>query len=46
MKNRGITIDDIETAENILLNNNYYRLIGYALEFRTDQECFKKGTKF
>jgi len=46
LEERGIIIDDFSTVENILINNNYYRLMGYAYHFKIDKKNYKKGIKF
>ena len=42
---RGILIDDYGQLKDILINNNYYRLMGYAFQFKTDENGYAKGTK-
>jgi len=46
LKERGIVINDHEFAKFFLANNNYYRLMGYAYHFKTEQETYKENTKF
>ena len=35
-----------EDAKNFLENNNYYRLMGYAFQFKKDKDYYIPGTKF
>lgn len=44
-KIRGLSIQDEESAAEVLLNTNYYRLSGYTLTLRKDNK-FAKGTTF
>ena len=46
LEERGIIIDDHDKLKYILINNNYYRLMGYAFQFKTDENNYKKGIKF
>lgn len=46
LKERGIVINDYEFAKFFLANNNYYRLMGYAYQFKTEQKTYKENTKF
>jgi len=46
LKKRGIIIDDISNVESTLINNNYYRIMGYALQFRIGKEDYIKNIKF
>lgn len=44
LKSRNIIIEDIEAVKFFLENNNYYRLMGYAFQFKKDKETYKTGT--
>lgn len=46
LKERGLFIDDgqIDTAQQFLLNNNYYRISGYSLTLRKNNQFFKSAT--
>ena len=46
LKIRNIVIDSAEAAKNFLENNNYYRLMGYAFQFKKDKDYYIPGTKF
>lgn len=46
LEERGIIIDDYDFTKVFLENNNYYRLMGYAYQFKTEQEAYIKDTKF
>ena len=46
LKDRGIIIDDHDLAKLFLLNNNYYRLMGYAYQFKISKESYEINTKF
>jgi len=46
LEKRGIIIDDYDLVAHILINNNYYRLMGYAYQFKTDNGNYKKNIKF
>lgn len=43
---RGIGIDDYNQLRDTLINNNYYRLMGYMFQFKIDEESYTKGIKF
>jgi abortive infection bacteriophage resistance protein len=43
---RGIGIDDYDQLRDTLINNNYYRLMGYMFQFKIDEESYTKGIKF
>lgn len=45
LKNRGLTVEDEEVAKNFLLKNNYYRISGYSLTLRQNDQ-FYPGTSF
>jgi len=36
LEERGIVIDDYDFTKVFLENNNYYRLMGYAYQFKTE----------
>lgn len=40
LKKRNLTIDDDEKAKKFLLNNNYYRISGYTLTLRTNDQFY------
>lgn len=40
LKSRNIIIEDIESVKVFLRNNNYYRLMGYAYQFKIDEENY------
>lgn len=46
LKKRGLFIDDkqIDIAHQFLLNNNYYRISGYSLTLRQNNQFFKNAT--
>jgi len=46
LKIRNIVIGSAEAAENFLENNNYYRLMGYAFQFKKDKDYYIPDTKF
>lgn len=46
LEERGIIVDDYDFTKVFLENNNYYRLMGYAYQFKTEQEAYIKNTKF
>ena len=46
LKERGIIIDDYDFAKFFLTNNNYYRLMGYAYQFKTEKEVYLENTNF
>lgn len=48
LKNNGVDISDPETALTVLNESNYYRLTGYALQFRIDPQKsrYQTGTSF
>jgi len=43
---RGLTVNNIETAKNVLASSNYYRFTGYAIPFMDEREKFKEGVTF
>ncbi len=44
LKERGLKIEDEETAKNFLLRNNYYRISGYSLTLRQNDVFSKTAT--
>ena len=46
LEERGIIIDDYDFAKFCLTNNNYYRLMGYAYQFKTEKEVYLENTNF
>ena len=48
LKKNGVEIPDYETALSVLSEANYYRLSGYALQFRIDPQKsrYQSGTSF
>jgi len=46
LKSRNIIIDDIESVKVFLQNNNYYRLMGYAYQFKIDEGNYQLNTNF
>lgn len=46
LKSRNIIIDDIESVKVFLQNNNYYRLMGYAYQFKINEKNYQVNTNF
>ncbi|MBA7554828.1 hypothetical protein ES705_47464 [subsurface metagenome] len=46
LKSRDIVVLDEDQALDFLKNNNYYRFIGYALQFKKNDETYKEKTEF
>lgn len=45
LKSRNIIIENTESSKNFLENNNYYRLMGYAFQFKKDEDSYIPDTK-
>lgn len=46
LKKRGCIVGDENYALRTLMHINYYRLTAYFLPYKTDNDCYKKGTTF
>lgn len=46
LENRGISVEDHGFAESFLINNNYYRLMGYSYQFKTDKDNYIDNINF
>ncbi len=46
LKEHGVLISDKSKAQEILSKINYYRLSGYAYQFKKDSDDYREGTSF
>ena len=46
LQNKGLVIDDIDNAKDILLRENYFFISGYRHMFLQAKDVFLKGTTF
>ncbi|MBM3700689.1 MAG: Abi family protein [Actinobacteria bacterium] len=44
LRSRNIIIKDTDEVKFFLENNNYYRLMGYAFQFKSNKEVYRPGT--